>query len=234
MNRRALGWALAASMVSSAAMAAEWKGEAELGWVATAGNTETRTLNFKSKLGQRAGGWENSAQVEVLNASNQGATSAERYGAKFQTRRELGAAGYVYGLVDGTYDRFSGIPYLLSESLGYGRKLVQGEAFTLDGELGLGARQSKAQGASEVSNDLVLRLNGAAAYRLSETATLSEELSVEAGENNTISKSVTALTAKVMDDLAMKFSFTVSHISEVPAGSKNTDYETAMTLVYSF
>lgn len=210
-----------------------WKGEAEVGFVSTGGNSETTTLNLKAKVTQEINGWQNKAKAEVLNASNQGATSAERYAAQFQTRRELSDKSYVYALIDGVHDRFSGIPYLLSESVGYGRKLYGGERFDLGGEIGLGARQSKERG-QDVANDAVLRLGANATYALSDTAKLTEELSVEAGQDNTISKSVTALSAQVMNDLAMKLSFTIQNIATVPAGSKNTDYETAVTLVYSF
>lgn len=216
-----------------AAHAGGYSGEAELGFVSTGGNTDTTTLNLKAKVAREVGGWKHAAKAEVLSAKNDGATSAERYAAAFQTRREVGDRAYVYGLVDGIHDRFSGIPYLLSESVGLGYAVLRGGKLTVDGEAGLGARQSKPRG-EDVGTDMVLRLNGAAAYALSDTAKLTEDLSVEAGQNNTISKSVTALSAQVMGDLSMKVSFTVQNISDVPAGSKNTDYETAVTLVYSF
>ncbi len=219
--------------VPLATHAGGYSGEAELGFVSTGGNTETSTLNLKAKLAREMGGWKHAAKAEVLSAKNDGVTSAERYAAALQTRRELGDRAYVYGLVDGVRDRFSGIPYLLSESVGLGYALLRGGKLTMDGEAGLGARQSKPRG-EDVGTDMVLRLNLAAGYALSDTAQLTEDLSVEAGESNTITKSITALSAQVMGNLSMKVSFTVQNISEVPPGSKNTDYETAVTLVYRF
>ena len=80
----------------------------------------------------------------------------------------------------------------------------------------------------------MVRLNGIFTHKLSKTSEFSEALVTAIGEESTISKSVTAITAQVADNLSMKTSLTVRHNTVVPDGVKNTDTETAVTLLYTF
>ena len=83
-------------------------------------------------------------------------------------------------------------------------------------------------------NELILRLAGRYAWQISESAKFTQELSADIGEDSTIGKSVTALQADIMSNLAMKVSFTAKHTTDVPDGVDKTDTETAVTLVYGF
>ena len=72
------------------------------------------------------------------------------------------------------------------------------------------------------------------AYRISETATLSEDLLVESGDDNTYTESNTALTSKINGNLALKLSYLVKHNSDVPDGTEKTDKITSISLIYGF
>jgi len=61
-----------------------------------------------------------------------------------------------------------------------------------------------------------------------------EELSVEGGSDNTYTESITELKLRINAALAMEVTFSVKDNSDVPAGIKNTDTATAVTLVYDF
>ncbi len=71
-------------------------------------------------------------------------------------------------------------------------------------------------------------------WKISEAVTFTELFSVEAGEDITITQSVTALKSQIAGNLASKISYTVRHASEVPADTEKTDTTLAVTLVYSF
>lgn len=210
-----------------------WSGEVELGAVVTGGNTETRTLNLKAKAEHQGALWSQAGRVEALNARQDQVTSAERYGGRVQLRRVLGR-GYAFGLADALADRFAGITELYSETVGLGWPLYRGERLKADGELGLGARQSRRQGESGLTGEAVGRAALQAGYALSEGASLGEDLSVEGGKEATVLRSVTSATARLLGSLAMRLSLGVTHITQVPAGSKKTDTETSVTLVYGF
>ncbi|MGD8559906.1 MAG: DUF481 domain-containing protein, partial [Gammaproteobacteria bacterium] len=54
------------------------------------------------------------------------------------------------------------------------------------------------------------------------------------GDDETVTKSVTALTANINSSLAMKLSYTIKHTSEVPPDIEKTDTETVVTIVYKY
>lgn len=103
----------------------------------------------------------------------------------------------------------------------------------LELETGLGARQSKLNDGTDEDEGLI-RLFGFLGWKISDTSKFTEELSSETGEKATISKSVTGLKSQINNSLAMKISYMIKHVSEVPASIKKVDRETAVTLVYSF
>ncbi len=216
------------------AQESSWGGEAELGIVATSGNTETQTYNAKIKAENERDQWHHKLAFEALNSSNNQVTTAERYNLSGQSNYKLSDTRYLYGMLAYEDDRFSGYDYRVSESLGYGASVIKREGLQLDIEVGLGARQSKLDDTGDSENEGVVRLAGNLAWEISETSRFTEELTSEIGEEATITKSVTGLKSQINGSLAMKLSYTIKHTSKVPAGIEKTDTETAVTLVYGF
>jgi putative salt-induced outer membrane protein len=71
-------------------------------------------------------------------------------------------------------------------------------------------------------------------WQFSETAEFRQDLSVESGSLNTYLESVTALSAKLVSDLALVASYTIKHNTTVPPLTEKTDTYTALALEYSF
>ncbi len=210
-----------------------WKGDVELGIVTTTGNTETETINAKAKAVTEREKWRHTVFIESLNSSNNGNTTAERYVVNGQSDYKFGEHNYFFVMINYENARFSGYDYRVSEALGYGRRVIGKTALTLDLEIGPGARQSKLNsGGSE--DELTLRGAAKLAWKVSDTSTFTTDLSVDAGEDTTVTKSVTALTAQINGSLATKITYTIKNTSDVPVGVEKTDTETAVTLVYSF
>ncbi len=210
-----------------------WQGNVELGFVNTTGNTETETINAKAKVQFEQQSWRHTLTYESLTSSDHGITTAERYVLNGQSDYKFSEHNYFFMMLNYEDDSFSGYDYRISETLGYGRRVVAEPKLILDLEIGPGARQSKlAAGGSD--NEVILRGAAKLVWKLSETSSLTENLSIDVGENSTITKSVTALTAQINRSLATKITYTIKNTSEVPAGVEKTDTETAVTLVYSF
>jgi putative salt-induced outer membrane protein len=103
----------------------------------------------------------------------------------------------------------------------------------LNAEIGAGARQSeRADGVDE--NDFIL--NGGLQYKwtFSETANFTQDLVIEYGKNNTYLESVSAVTARLVGQLALVASYTIKNNSDVPVGSEKTDTFSAIALEYAF
>jgi putative salt-induced outer membrane protein len=232
-------WVLACAGVYSTNAAAiefmgsDWKGEGEFGYVSTSGNTDTTNLKARLGLVNERDMWRHSAMLEALNASDNDVTTAERYAATWQTDYKFAEFDYIFGRIHYETDKFSGYDYRISETIGYGRRVLHRDDMTLDLEAGPGARQSKLE-TGESENEMIFRLAGRYAWQITEQSRFTQDLAFDIGEDATITKSVTALQASIVGNLSMKLSYTVENVSDVPPGVKKTDTQTAATLVYSF
>lgn len=223
---------MAATGVAAAA-AQGWSGEGELGIVTTSGNTKNKTINAKAKAGHESQDWRHGVQLEAYNSADADRTTAERYLAAGKSDYKLSDVDYVFGMLTYENDRYAGFDYRISEVLGYGRKVIQQPTMSLDLEAGPGARQTKLIDGTR-NDEFIVRVGGEFKWKLSDMADFTETASADIGEDSTIIKSVTALKAKVSGALAMKLAYTVRNNSEVAIGTKKTDTETALTLVYGF
>ncbi len=210
-----------------------WSGSAELGGVATTGNSRTSSLDGKFTLGYADGPWSNRLHLEVLRASASGTTTANRLFGELDTRRTLDDRDYVFGNLRGTHDTFSGYRYQTSASVGLGRELLHTRAMDLRAEIGPGYRQAAIDG-GPTQRDAIVRAHGAFVYHFTSKAHFDQSLTAIAGSDNTELESVTALTTAITGSLALKLSYTVLHNTTAPLGRKKTDTYTAINLVYSF
>lgn len=224
----------AAALAASAEPPPPWKGEAELGIVSTGGNTETTNVTAKATVVNERARWRHTAHGEALNTSDKNATTAERYLLSGKSDLKITEFNYLFANVVWETDRFSGYDYRVSETLGYGRRLVHSPSVNLDTEVGAGARQSKITATGETQDEALARLAAKLGWKISDTTGFGEEVTVDIGEESTVTRSVTSLKSQVAGNLATKITFTYRNQSDPPAGTKSNDYETAIALVYGF
>jgi len=231
---------ISALLISGIASAEEavpvslWKASAELGYVSTSGNTNTESLNAKAMVSTDREDWRHKGQITAMNSSEDDVKTAEKYSLTAQSDYKLeGKKNFLFGVIDYENDKFSGYEYRVSESIGYGRRVIENTDLILDLEIGPGARQSKLDNGTTESEGII---RGAAKLEwvVSKTSQFAEALTVEAGDDATITKSVTSLSSKINGSLSMKITYTYKNTSEVPVGIDDTDTETAVTLVYNF
>ena len=210
-----------------------WKATAEVGYVSTSGNTETETLNAKAMVSTERENWRHKAEITSLKSSDETGDTADKDTFMIQSDYKLKDPNYLFGLITYEEDKFSGYEYQATESVGYGRRVVKRETVKLDLEIGPGARQTKLDNGSTES-EAIARAAAKLEWDISKTSKFTEVLTVEAGEDATITKSVTGLSSKINSSLSMKITYTYKNTSEVPVGVDDTDTETAVTLVYNF
>ena len=244
-------------VISSSSMAADetisaWKSSAELGYVNVSGNTNTETTKAAFDLSYDIEKWTYKVHADTLSSKTEtrdtttipSVVTEERTAAKWlasgQIDYKFSDVDYFFGLLSYEDDRFSGFDYQAKLGLGYGRWLIKSDVHNLKLEAGPGYRSYRLVQLAppapleETQDDSLLRANAGYIWKVSETSTFKEDLTYEAGQDQDEWKSVSALTAKINSTLAMKISHTVKHLEVVPAGSKNYDRETAVTLVFTF
>ncbi len=238
MNLRTI--VMLAALVAPASLMAQdaepespWSGKATLGYLATSGNTENSTLNTGFELGYKTGKWAHLLSASAVNASEDDSTTAEAYDLGWKSERNITDADFLFGRLDWRKDRFGGFDTQFSQTVGYGRRLIDTDKHKLNAEIGAGARQSETQlGVKE--DETVFRGGMYYKWLISETSEFRQDVTAEGGEDNTYVESVSALSAKVFGDVALVASFTVKHNTDVAPTLEKTDTYTALSLEYAF
>ena len=119
-----------------------WHGKARLGYLATSGNTENSTLNSGFEVGYTSGKWEHVFDASAVNASENNVTTSESYTAGWKSERNLSDHDFLFGRLSWRKDRFGGFDTQFSQTVGYGRRLIDDDKHKLNAEIGGGARQS--------------------------------------------------------------------------------------------
>jgi len=231
------------SLVSLPGMTAEakpsddkqhWEGEAGLGYLATTGNSQTSTFNGKLDATHEKDVWRNNLTANMFYSSDGELKTAEKYFIS-------GQSNYTYSkhmslFARGSYedDRFSGFEYQGTAIVGLGRRFLQETpTMTMDIEGGVGIRGFQEEGSASDSEGIV-RVMGKYVWNFREKSRFSQELSSDIGDQFSVSKSITNLTAQLMGNFAINLGYTVKYTSEVPLGKQKTDTETTINLVYVF
>ncbi|HKJ53908.1 MAG TPA: DUF481 domain-containing protein [Gammaproteobacteria bacterium] len=225
---------LHAAGTDTGASTSAWKGEGELGFSSTSGNSDSENLNASLGLSSEADNWKHSVTLKSLKAKTDGETSADRL--EFRERSEYGLSerSYLYGQLRYEDDEFSGYDYQVAATVGAGSRLLASGRHLLDTSAGLGVRQVKSSADGKTDAEAIVGADLGYEYTISESAALSERLLLERGEQNTYAESETALRTRINGALSAKVSYLVKHNSEVPPGIENTDRLVTVSLVYGF
>jgi putative salt-induced outer membrane protein len=210
-----------------------WAGKARLGYLATSGNTENSTLNTGFEVGYASGKWVHLLTAAAISASEDEENTAEAYDLGWKSERKITDQDFLYGRLQWRKDNFGAYDTQFSQTLGYGRRLIDNDKHKLNVELGVGARQSELQFGGD-ENETIYTVGGYYRWQFSETAEFRQDLKAESGSSNTYSESVTAISAKLMGDLALVASYTIKNNSDVPPLTEKTDTYTALSLEYLF
>ncbi len=210
-----------------------WSGSTEFGASVTTGNTDSSTINGKFKVGYQDESWKHGFRLEALQASEDGEDTANRVLGEFESNYALTDRDYLFGVLRGNHDEFSGYDYQASAATGYGRKLWLSDKGFWDAEIGPGVRVSKTDDGQQETH-VITRAASGFEYQFSDSAKFNQDVTVLAGENNTEIESISGVTSSLTETLAMKLSYTVQHNTDVPAGTEKTDTYTSVNVVYNF
>ena len=205
------------SAFPGAAAAGSWSGHADLGFTETSGNSDTSSLNAGVGAAYATGRWKHSLEVAALRNEDSGQINAERYEATAKSKYALSEISYAFGQLDWERDEFAGVFERTSQTVGYGRTLIYSEPHTLIGEISAGATQVEFKDGSKESGPIA-RLGFDYDWLISETATFTEDLSVESGGVNTYIESVTGLKLNVVGSLFAKLTCGCAKVIEVTRG----------------
>lgn len=243
--------AFAATVASSAVFAQEipekpWRAAIELGAISTTGNTETLSVQSNVDITHDMEHWQNEYIASVLfkedeivqqDGTESTEKTAEKYFVSAKTAYKLNdnhSNLFLFGSY--TDDKFGAFEKYTTVSFGYGSRWLDTPTMYLDAEFGPGyfrGERVTEDETIEVESGLMARGALKFQWQLTDSATFSQDLSVETGSDNTRTISETSLATKISDTLQMKVGYSIFHNSEVAPDKENMDTTTFITLVYN-
>ncbi len=210
-----------------------WSGKASLGFLSTSGNTDTTTYNTSFEVSYARNKWLHTFSGAANGNKQSELNIAEAYQLGWKTDYNFTENDYLFGIVNWRKDRFAGVTEQLSESIGYGRRLIDTSAHLLSVEIGAGYRDADlSDGSSE--NGPILRGGLDYTWTFTENSGFDQHISIESGSDNTYVESISALRASLLGDFAVVLSYTVRHNTDVPVGSLKTDKLSAVSIELAF
>lgn len=230
---------------------------AELGFLYKTGNAKSGDIKAALNVKHEEGQWlsllainaiaKKLEQTDEETGNESFETTDNKWNVAGQTNYSLEEDGknYLYGSVFYEQDRFSGFASQSSASVGWGRQWWDDETSTFFADIGPGikydviAYDPHAIPVIEEEGDTAAIIQAQALYKsnINEHVEFEQYLvakqAVES-DKNSIYKSVTSLSTKLIDSLQFKFSFTVDYDTEVEEEFENLNTETSVTLIYSF
>jgi putative salt-induced outer membrane protein YdiY len=215
--------------------------ELELGVFAASGNTNSKAAKGKVLIKQDFREWKNEYLLDMFYTQNvyDGETEVTAQKLFFSTQSDYKLSSentsvFVFGSY--TDDRLSGYDYQSTIAIGYSARLFSNETSFLNYSVGPGYSFTRANDGERISSN-IFRIEGKYRYNLSFnskfTQTLSTEIALNRGQN-TESKSESAISAMLRQNLSMKAAYSVIHNSDPLDSNEKTDTVTSLTLAYSF
>src|SRR5690606_1427858 len=211
-----------------------WSGKGELGIALSRGNTESESLIGKVDVGFSSQRRKFAAGAWGQYASTDGVESARRFGSHVTSGWRLDERRYLYGSLRSERDAFGTYEYQWTATAGYGYEVFRTDTHRLFFEAGPGYRYAKDQGARVHHREGIGRALVDWSLKVTDTATLTDTLLVEAGRKNTFARNLFGVQVAVNKKLAMKAGLEPRYNSDVEPGIATTDNPTTVHLVYSF
>jgi len=212
-------------------------GSGELGFSDSTGNTVNTSLYGALKLIYSQKNYSIKSELEANYKSEDGTQTQERYIINIQGNRYYTADKSYYSLVSARFekDKFSDIELDSTYSLGLGKTLYKTEQTNLNGEMSVGYQNTDyvTQGVDSDSQTVgIAKLN--LTHKINEQVAFAQDLSVTTGEELTKLESNTGFKIKVAEKMNLKAAYKYRHNDSPAAGTKKTDTQTVLTLIYDF
>ncbi len=198
------------------------------------GNTVNQAISGEAEVEYKTDGrWIYDGKVGFLTREEENIRTEERYELRATANYYWTPENYFYGRFEWRKDNFGGVREETLPSIGYGRVLIDRERHSLKGEFGVGYRFATL---SDGTDEEGVMLSSGLRYlwNLSETTDVFQNVLVQWTSDNTFAESETGLVTNLVGNLNGRVTYRVRHNTDVPAGTKNSDFLTTVGLEYKF
>ena len=227
---------LAAEAKTEAAAPAsnDWKGSVELGFSKSTGNVETTDANFGLTLDKQTAQWRQTAAIKGDKLESKTTTLSERYMTDYKAAYILSSKNYWFGYAGYDANELAAIDKRFVEAFGYGAHLLNSPTKTLEGEIGLGARQTTYTNDLGKDNEAIAHVSLKYAQQLTENTKFTQDLVLHPGTDNSHTTSRTGIQVGMSKNTALKVNYEVQNNTKVFEGVEKKDTSTHVNLVVGF
>lgn len=212
-------------------------GSGELGFSDSTGNSVNTSFYGALKLKYSQENYALKSLIEANYKSENGTQTEERYLIDLQGNRyyEADKSYYSFAGVRLEKNEFADIELDSTVSLGLGKSLFKTEATLLNGEIGVGYQNTDFVTKSTKSESQTVGIAKLdLSHVINQQVTFTQDLSLTSGENNTKIESNTGFKIKVAEQMNLKATYKYRNNDNPAAGTKKTDTQTILTLIYDF
>ena len=225
----------------------------ELGILVQTGNVRSADFKAGFNVSHEDGQWLNLFKMDVLGKKLETTdevtdeksydTTDNKFSANYQGNYTLSPEGknYLYGNLSYAEDRFSSFDKQSSVSVGWGKHWYESDTASFFADIGPGYKHDVLTATdtmpSEDQNAFIIQAQALYLNSFNEHVEFKQLFVAKYAPDtvqNSIYKSETSLTTKLMESLQFKFTFTVDYNTEVEEDFENLDTQTSVTLVYNF
>lgn len=216
---------------------AGWSGDAEAGGALSTGNSDDKTLSLRIDLVKETVKWRHQVTAGADFQRADGENSKERFEAGYEANYFIDPRFYAAAEMGWERDVFAGYRHRLTETVGAGYVVLDGDGRRLSVEGGPGARHSflaDMPGERSVKNEFVFRAAADFSQEISDSTKFAQTAKSLIGANNTTLEATSSLTARINALFSARVAVTVRHETDPPDDRKPTDTLSRATLVYTF
>lgn len=221
------------SAADSGEAARNWKLDLGFSYLATTGNSDTRSLGFDAHYADEWGAWGLDATAAAIRASEDGLTTAENYGATIRASRKLRDRIALTAGLTGRKDRFAGIDLRTELDLAAKWTLIDRQRWSINALLGPSwVREDPVGGATDNHLGAIAQLDGV--YNFTDNAAATARLTylpnLEASSDYRTEAEL-GVQAALNQRLALKFGYLWLFDNQPVPGFQRSDTRTTASLV---
>jgi putative salt-induced outer membrane protein YdiY len=227
-------------------------GSIELGFLYKTGNTNSGDVKTGLDFRFEKSAWLSLLNIDLLlkkadiiheNGDSHFETTDQKWTVSSQTNYNLDnkEQNYVYGNIWYEENEFSSFNNQSSISTGWGRHWYRSNEASLWGDIGPGYKRDLYKATDTepqlTADTFIVQVQALYIRKIGDHIEFKEYLSAKQAldtDENSIYKSETIITTKLISTLQLKFTITLGYNTNVDEEQKNFDTQTAATLVYSF
>ncbi len=213
---------------------AGWSGNAQLGYAATTGNSDTSNVNASALVAYTTYPWRHYFHADANFGESNGVTDTERWAAGYKPEYFFTKRTFAFLYLGYDHDVVADIDARYAATLGIGHVIWRNDRNILIGELGGGYRKTEYIGSTPNDDEFIGRAGLTYSGRITNNTSFNQDLTTLIGSRNTYVESVSALQVSMTDTLALSVNYTVRYNSFTPPGIEDTDTFTSVNLVAAF